>query len=199
VALRTAIKPLPVACLAVWAWDASGGRRGGRLLAAGLLVSAAGDALLEHERLFLPGLAVFLVAHLSYTASFVGDTRALRLARAAPFAAWGLAAYATVRPGLGELALPVAAYVVVICVMMWRAAALIDHRPGQWWATAGAILFGASDTLIALDRFRTRLPAGRYAVILLYWAGQAALAWSARRSAGVAAPFEYHHAGPPAA
>jgi uncharacterized membrane protein YhhN len=45
----------------------------------------------------------------------------------------------------------------------------------------GAILFGLSDTLIAIDRFHAPLPGARYAIILLYWAGQAGIAASAVR------------------
>jgi alkenylglycerophosphocholine/alkenylglycerophosphoethanolamine hydrolase len=44
----------------------------------------------------------------------------------------------------------------------------------------GAVLFGLSDTLIAIDRFHAPFPGARYAIILLYWAGQAGIAASAR-------------------
>jgi uncharacterized membrane protein YhhN len=72
-----------------------------------------------------------------------------------------------------------------IGAMLWRAAARVGargaSRRAEWSAIAGAILFAASDTLIALDRFRAEVPGARYAVILLYWAGQLGLALSARR------------------
>jgi len=67
--------------------------------------------------------------------------------------------------------------------MVWRAAARVGQcgapRPGEWAALAGAILFALSDTLIALDRFHTRIPGASFAIILLYWAGQAGIAMSA--------------------
>ncbi|HET6896715.1 MAG TPA: lysoplasmalogenase family protein [Vicinamibacteria bacterium] len=48
----------------------------------------------------------------------------------------------------------------------------------------GAVLFGLSDTLIAIGRFRASLPGGALlAIILLYWAGQAGIAASARSDA----------------
>jgi hypothetical protein len=58
-------------------------------------------------------------------------------------------------------------------------------------AVAAAILYLAaghfeehvaerSDTLIAIDRFRVPLPGAPYAIILLYWAGPAGIAASAR-------------------
>jgi uncharacterized membrane protein YhhN len=63
--------------------------------------------------------------------------------------------------------------------MMWRAAARWGDHPGATAALAGAVLFGLSDTLIAIDRFRVPLPGAPYAIILLYWAGQAGIAASA--------------------
>ena len=66
--------------------------------------------------------------------------------------------------------------------MMWRAAARV--RAGEsagWIALAGALVFGLSDTLLALHRFHApiALPS---AIILTYWAGQLGIALSAIRS-----------------
>lgn len=201
-ALRALLKPLPV--LALWAWCGPGAEgRGARWLRAGLLVSAAGDVLLVFPGLFLPGLAVFLCAHLLYTAGFLAATRRRRLLRALPFVLWTAGALAFLVPVLGRLVGPVAGYVLAICVMMWRAAATVGRdgpaRPEEWWALGGAVLFGLSDTLLALHRFMTPWPDAPYLVMLLYWAGQAGLARSVRPSAGNSAAFRYHHAGPPAA
>jgi uncharacterized membrane protein YhhN len=77
---------------------------------------------------------------------------------------------------------PVIVYVVVICAMMWRAAARLGGSPAGLFsesaALAGAVLFGASDSLIALDRFHAPARGGRYAIILLYWLGQWGIALS---------------------
>ena len=198
--LLAALKPLPVLALAAWCWPESGGRD--RLVPAALVVSAAGDVLLALDR-FLAGVAVFLLAHVLYTAVFLTRTRRLAPWRALPFLLWGAAAYAPIAPVLGAHLVPVAVYVVVLCVMMWRAAAAVGHtgepRREEWWALAGAVLFGASDTLLALYRFVTPWPDVPYAFMLLYWAGQAGLARSVRPSPGIPAGFRYHHAGPPAA
>jgi uncharacterized membrane protein YhhN len=129
---------------------------------------------------FVAGLAAFLCAHLAYTAAFLREERRLRLVRALPFALWLLAAFAWVRPGLGEMTVPVVAYMLAIGSMMWRAAARWGDHPGATAALLGAILFGLSDTLIAIDRFRAPIPgAPAFAIIVLYWAGQAGIAASA--------------------
>lgn len=153
----------------------------GRLVAAGLAVSAGADVVIE--RSFVAGLAIFLCAHLVYVAAFVADERSLRPLRALPFVVYGAGMYALLRPRLGEMALPVAVYVAAITAMLWRAAARV--RPGErsgWYALAGALVFGLSDTLLALHRFRAPVPGAAYAVILTYWAGQLGIAASAVRS-----------------
>jgi alkenylglycerophosphocholine/alkenylglycerophosphoethanolamine hydrolase len=173
--LRLVSKPVPALALAALALSV---RRDGYAIAvaAGLVLSALGDLLLELPGHFVPGLATFLCAHVAYTAAFVRDERRLRLARAVPFAAWLLAAFWWVRPGLGDMTMPVVVYMFAIGIMMWRAAARWGAYPGATAAVLGAILFGLSDTLIAIDRFRAPLPGAPYAIIILYWAGQAGIA-----------------------
>lgn len=176
--LRLVSKPVPALALAALALSA---RRDGyaTAVAAGLVLSAVGDVLLERPGHFVGGLATFLCAHLAYTAAFVRDERRLRLERAVPFAIWLLAAFWSVRPGLGDMTVPVVLYMFAIGTMLWRAAARWGAHPGALAALVGAILFGLSDTLIAIDRFRTPLPGAPYAIIVLYWAGQAGIAASA--------------------
>jgi alkenylglycerophosphocholine hydrolase len=181
-ALRLCAKPVPAVALALLV-ATSGRDRYARAIAAGLLLSAIGDILLELPARFVPGLVAFLLAHVAYTTAFVADERRLRPLRAAPFAVWLLAAFLWLRDGLGDMQIPVVVYMLAIGAMMWRAAARVGGwdgpPPGAWAALLGAVLFGLSDTLIAIDRFRAPLPGARYAIILLYWAGQAGIAASA--------------------
>jgi alkenylglycerophosphocholine/alkenylglycerophosphoethanolamine hydrolase len=180
--LRLAAKPVPVVCLAVWV-GAYGRSVSSRAVCAGLLLSALGDALLEASpRLFLAGLLAFLAAHVAYTAGFVRESRRWCIARGLPFALWGVVGYLAMRGGLAELRAPVIVYLTAICVMMWRAAALPGHegpvRRFEWLALAGAVLFGMSDTLIGLDRFRAPISGARVPIIVLYWLGQVGIAAS---------------------
>ena len=185
--LRLLAKPVPVLALAAWVVAAAPTALG-RLVAAGLLLSALGDLLLELG-LFLPGLVAFLSAHLVYVAAFVSVERRPALARALPFGAWGVLALAVLRPGLGGMAVPVTVYVAVVCTMMWRAAARVGSAsapfPAAWLGLLGAVAFGASDTLIAFDRFRAPLPGVALPVMALYWLGQHGIAASAVRACGM--------------
>lgn len=178
--LRLLAKPVPALALAAWV-NRRVGDRSGRLVASGLGLSAAGDTLLELGH-FLPGLVAFLLAHVAYVAGFVASDRRPALARAIPFAAWGVAVLAVLWPGLGPMAGPVSLYVVVICTMMWRAAARLGGATPARAAglgLAGALCFAASDTLIALDRFHAPVSGARWPIMLLYWLGQWGLAASA--------------------
>ncbi|HEY7922070.1 MAG: lysoplasmalogenase [Burkholderiales bacterium] len=177
--LRLLAKPLPALVLAGWVVRRND-RALGRLVSMGLVVSALGDALLEAGR-FLPGLVAFLGAHVAYVAAFLSDERRPRLLRLAPFAAWTASIFPLLRPGLGELSVPVAVYVGVITIMMWRAAARVGSpaTPAARLGIAGAIAFGASDTLIALDRFAQPIPGVQLPILVLYWLGQWGIAASA--------------------
>jgi len=175
------VKPLPVLGLGWWVLGAPKSTYRNRL-AAGLALSLVGDVLIEWS--FVAGLAAFLLAHIAYIAAFLADTKRPQLVRAVPIAVYGAAVTAFLWGGLGEMRPAVMAYVIAICSMVWRAAARVGQsgvpRPGEWAGLAGAILFALSDTLIAFDRFHARVPGADLAIILLYWAGQAGIAASAR-------------------
>lgn len=177
--LRACAKPVPVLCLALWASRAAPDRYA-RVVALGLFLSALGDLAIEWS--FLGGLVCFLCAHLAYSAAFWTEARALRPLRAAPFAAYGITAYAVLLPGLGALRAPVVVYMTAICAMMWRVAARLgaSGRGGasEKAALAGAVLFAASDTLIALDRFHAPIAGVHLPIISLYFAGQLGIALS---------------------
>ncbi len=181
-ALLMLVKPLPVAILA-WLVFIERPDVYGRRTVAGLVLSAVGDALLVTDAHFLAGLAAFLVAHLAYTFAFLSDERRLRAERALPFVVWLLAARLYLQPNLYGMSGPVTVYMLAIGVMMWRAAARVGRKgaptPAEWSALAGAALFGLSDTILAINRFRVPLPRADDLVILLYWAGQYGIARSA--------------------
>jgi alkenylglycerophosphocholine/alkenylglycerophosphoethanolamine hydrolase len=185
--LCLAVKPFPALALAAWVFIRCP-RVPGRLTAGGLVLSALGDVLLE-AGLFLPGLVAFLSAHVAYVAAFLSADHRPALGRALPFAAWGLGAFALLRPALGTMAVPVAVYVAVICSMMWRAAARVGGLGTPALAAAlglaGAVAFGASDTLIAFHRFAGPIPGARWPIMVLYWLGQAGIAASAVLGCGM--------------
>jgi uncharacterized membrane protein YhhN len=163
---------------------------GSYLVGAGLVASLVGDVflMLESDR-FVAGLVSFLVAHLFYIAAFAERaasvegfaSRAAFWAPLAAFAAYAVVVFRYLAPKLGALEVPVAAYVAVITVMGWQAAAasalVCDAR--SLTALAGAVLFMASDSLLAIDRFGRRLPAAQALILGTYFAAQWLIAASA--------------------
>ena len=146
---------------------------------AALVFSLAGDVLLmlPQDR-FVPGLAAFLVGHVCYVVGFWTHRPAtgafviavvVVLVIVAPLARRILGAIA--RSGqTGEFGVPVSGYIVVIASMLATALAT-----GNVLAGAGAVLFVASDSMIAWDRFVKPWAWAPVAIMVTYHLGQAGL------------------------
>ena len=152
------------------------------LIAAGLGASIAGDVFLMLPRdRFVAGLASFLLAHVIYGTAFFtvprtgGDVVVLG---ALAVVAGGIVT--VLWDGLGRLRGPVVAYVAAIILMAWLACVRwrMGGVPGAGLAAIGALAFVASDTLLALDRFRRPFPFSRALVLGTYWVAQALIALS---------------------
>lgn len=161
-----AVKAASVAILAAVAR-----RAGARGLAAALVFSALGDALLDYNPdLFPVGLLAFLVAHVIYTVVFVKRWRGFRvtvgalavLLYSAAFSAWLL-------PEVGTILFAVAAYVAAITAMV---ASAFTARFSNRLVEFGAVLFLLSDSVLAVDRFRMPVPLGAWIVWPTYFIGQ---------------------------
>ena len=184
-ALAMLAKPVPVLCLLSFLLPPR--TRDAALIGGGLVLSAIGDALLEAGTvLFLPGLCAFLLAHVLYVAAFLGRTHKLHLRRLIAVALFGWLVFSWLSPQLGAMRLPVLLYVIVICAMLWRAAAQIGEDPTgalrPWLATIGAVLFALSDVMVAWTRFVDPDAALKLPLMLLYWLGQTAITGSSRRT-----------------
>lgn len=148
---------------------------------AALGFSLAGDVLLmlPSDR-FVAGLAAFLAGHVCYVGGLWVDGPGGIALAVALVAVAVLVAPVTTRlmRALSDergrpYRMPVAAYVVVISLMLASALASGNAR-----AAAGAALFVFSDTLIAWDRFVTPLRWAPVAIMVTYHVGQAGLTLS---------------------
>jgi uncharacterized membrane protein YhhN len=143
-----------------------------RLVAGGLLLSVAGDALLLSRRrpAFLAGLGAFLLAHLAYAAAFAP----LASPTAGAALALGAVAALVLRwlwPHLGGMKAPVIAYCLAISAMLWLALGTAQPE-----VRLGALLFYGSDLFVARDRFASPGAVNRLLGLPLYYAGQVLLA-----------------------
>jgi uncharacterized membrane protein YhhN len=156
-------------------------------IATGLVLGAIGDVLLMYpsDRAFLAGLVAFLGGHVAYVVAFT---------RVVPIDAWPHApivlialpivaaagALAWLWRGLGSMRIPVIAYVAVITTMV--IGALVCERAIGWHvATAGALLFFASDLSVARDRFVAHDFVNRAWGLPAYYVAQLLFAWSVYR------------------
>jgi uncharacterized membrane protein YhhN len=156
----------------------------------GLACSLVGDIfLMLPSDQFVPGLVSFLIAHLFYIASFRSGITGFGPAwLPLPFYAYGLAAFWILLPGLGETKLPVIAYLLVILTMAWQSAVrwIATRDRSCLFALAGALLFVASDSTIAFNRFHAAFYLAEAVIMSTYFAAQWLIALSVARQSGSA-------------
>ena len=152
-----------------------GARLGIALLIAALLLSWAGDVLLES--VFLPGLGAFAAAHLVYIALFAGPARTRRPPLwSALFVLWGAVLVPVLWPHLGAMAVPLVLYAVVL------AGTAVTSTGVSGLTALGGALFLASDTVLAFRLFWPGFdelipdPWRGLAIMALYGAGQGLIA-----------------------
>ena len=155
------------------------------LIAAGLAFALIGDILLMlPEERFVLGIASFAATHLLYLAAFIAAAGvALINPSGIPLIIFAVSMTGFLWPGVRKsLQIPILAYIVLITLMTAQAigAALESERTGLAIAAAGAVLFLASDSILAIDRFRVPFPAARALVLSTYWLGQWLIALSTR-------------------
>lgn len=177
--LRTVVKTLSTALLALLAWY----RGGPDLLIIGLALGSLGDLFLSREgdQAFLGGLASFLAAHVAYIALFLDQGAGLSILTAEPWRGVLAALVAVFSLGVllilmrrvpPTLRIPVIAYSLTIMAM-----GITALTTSNWLVIAGAALFMASDTLLGWERFvspaiSSARPLMRYAVWVLYYLAQ---------------------------
>lgn len=192
-------KPIPVLLLLGWL-AVAGGSPLKWPLALGLAFSALGDVVIQRPGGFLPGLACFLLAHLAYAAGFWRARRLLLALRALPFLLFaGLMGW-WIAPGTAGMEIPVGVYILAISAMMWRASVLVGAP--RWpplvgrLALGGALLFAASDSLIAIHRFVAPQPWANVPIMVLYWLGQSGIAAAAVEAGRAPAAVAHSGAAP---
>ncbi|MCF3467071.1 lysoplasmalogenase [Stenotrophomonas maltophilia] len=162
-----------------------------RAVLAGMLLSCLGDiALMLPMDAFVPGLVAFLLAHLCYIVAFREGLRAGRglLAASILLGAFAVLNVLGLWPHLpAPMRMPVLAYVVVLASMamlalarQWRSPQPAVEARSAPWAAVGALLFVASDSLLAWDRFAGGLPLASLLVLSTYYGAQYAIARSVK-------------------
>lgn len=149
----------------------------------GLLFSLAGDIWqMLSRRHFLKALISFLITHIFYALAFLTDPPAYgSLWPVFPLMLIGAGILAYLWPALSiGMKAAVSVYIAVIVVMVALAAgrALADFSVGTLAAAIGALLFLASDAVLAINRFRRPFRLSQAVILSSYFAGQLLIALS---------------------
>lgn len=182
-------KPAVMAFLFLWLYTTTGLQGTTLWFGLGILLSLVGDVLLmiSLDRLFLPGLAAFLLAHLSYITGFRAELTTVNVWSLILLAFIAINASRLLRRIVGAmrargentLILPVIAYGIVISIMLYAAMSTTSNLTWSPLAaslvSAGALLFVASDVILAWMKFVAPLKNARIWNIALYHLGQIGL------------------------
>lgn len=144
-------------------------RRYDGFICTGLIFCAIGDYTLQW---FIVGLSFFLLGHIFYITAFSKGLRAvpttvkfLLLTYGVAMAVW--MSTTLLKQGEFVLAFAVIAYITVILTMGWMA-----FRTGITYAIIGALLFIASDTMLAINKFIVNIPFAHELIMLTYYGAQ---------------------------
>jgi uncharacterized membrane protein YhhN len=153
----------------------------GRIVLIALALSWLGDLLLTYEsrQAFLGGLIIFLLGHVAYTVAFAmhGVNPVVGSITAAFVAIIALSVWRWLSPHVGDMSIPVIAYVVVISTMVVFAFATLGDV-SAWLIPVGATLFFISDLFVARNQFVAPGTVNRVWGLPLYYTAQVLLALS---------------------
>lgn len=144
---------------------------------AALIFSIAGDLLLLFTEdggvYFLLGLLGFLLAHACYILAFVhrGYLHNAKLAWPGLLAvAYAIFVYQYIADGLGDRQPYVIAYMFILIMLLLVALLRRSYvsKTSYLWVLAGAMLFMLSDSLLAVNAFKTPVPFAGIAIMVTY-------------------------------
>ncbi len=148
-----------------------------------MVCSFAGDIFLMKEDFFIAGLISFLLAHVFYIFTYrqhqseesenaLAGLQRIRLAFPVILAASGLVII--LFPALADLKIPVIIYAAVLAAMVLNALFRFGKTSSVsfWLVFIGAVLFMASDSILAINKFLEPLPDAGIYIMLSYCAAQ---------------------------
>ncbi len=146
-----------------------------------LILSLIGDVCLifmDSRKMFLAGLLSFLLGHVAYAAAFFPFVRvgAVTWITLCIFSAAGIIVFRWLRPNLGTMTTPVAAYILIITAMVVCAVTLFNNPglpfTGRCMVLIGALSFYASDIFVARNQFVINAYINRLIGLPLYYVAQ---------------------------
>lgn len=145
---------------------------------AGLIFSTIGDVfLIKEKQFFVHGLLSFLIGHICYIAAFWTNPNWLSLIF---YLIYILIFLKILWRDLGELKIPVCVYATAIALMSWMALSrtIEQHNHHTLHAFLGSLMFVASDSLLAFNKFKTPFRSAPLFVLGTYFLAQWLIATS---------------------
>ena len=157
------------------------------LILFGLVFCYIGDICLVfffRKKVFTLGLVSFLIGHLLYTAAFFYLAKtgsATWISIAATLVVGGIV-FVGLKSHLGDMLIPVVAYILIISAMVVGAATLLGDTAlsstGRLMTFIGALSFYISDIFVARQRFVKKTFFNRLAGLPMYYTAQFLIAFS---------------------
>lgn len=153
----------------------------GWIILAGLICSWWGDLLLISLKrvIFLLGLIAFFLAHVAYCGAFIVYGVSIYYVVGALLVSLvpGVLLVRWLNPNLGDMRIPVYAYMMIITIMVSLAVGATLGTGGAP-ILIGAVFFYVSDIFVARERFVAPGKINAYLGLPLYYSGQVLLAVS---------------------
>lgn len=176
-------KPLIVISLLLYYYYGSNREERSPIFVLALIACLAGDVFLMNPEYFIPGLVSFLVGHILYIFAYrqhqtdddVDSLRGLQRARLAfPIVLAGTGLIVILFPVLGSMQIPVIIYASVITIMTLSALFRYGRTSSKsfWLVFAGAVLFMASDSILAFNKFMKPVDNAGLLIMTTYMAAQ---------------------------
>ena len=174
--LKLIFKIIPMLLIIILAASQKGFKKYQLLIVVGLVFCMVGDYTLQW---FLIGLTSFLIGHIFYIFAFSSTNerqvpswaKIILLVYGASMAVW--IAGTVLSSGDVVLGIAVIAYISIILSMGWTAI-----RTGSTFAIIGALLFIASDSYLAINKFVMPLSFSHEVIMLTYYSAQLLIALS---------------------
>ncbi|MGH8455793.1 MAG: lysoplasmalogenase [Stenotrophobium sp.] len=182
------LKPLTTLLIIGIAASAPASDTEGRmLLLLALVLSLLGDICLmfDGDRWFMGGLGSFLLAHLLFIPVLLhGVAHPVLPLWSGVLAVYGIALFGWLLPKTGHLKFAVTIYGLALMGLAYAAIARWYAHPDLYtqMALAGALLFVASDSSLAVRKFVGRYAGAQALILSTYWAAIGLIAYAAAQA-----------------
>jgi uncharacterized membrane protein YhhN len=151
-----------------------------QMIIVGLIFSTIGDVLLIDSSRFVLGLLSFLAAHICFIIAFYSVTSTPNLPGLVFYLVYVAGFQVVLWKHLNKLKLPVIVYSLALAAMSWLALSkTIEHHNHQTFhAFVGSLMFVASDSLLAFDKFKSSFRLAQILILSTYFLAQFFIALS---------------------